>query len=250
MTETSNNRSVILLTVALLVALLAIAGLVGVTFTRPAQAQDTGVPGMRQVTVVGNGEIKGVPDTANVQLGVETSGDTTQQALAENSTQVAAIMTKLKELGIAEKDIQTSNFSINARYDNEGRQVIGYTINNMVNVTIRNLAQAGALLDQVVQVGANRIYGISFSVNDPSALIVQARDKAIADARAKADQLARGGGAVAGQVLVITENVGSSPVVYPVARMMANTLDAAPQVPVQAGEQSFTAQVQMTFELK
>ncbi len=233
------------LVIALLIALLALAGAVGMLLTRPAQAQPVaGSP--RQITVVGVGEVQGTPDTANVQIGVETEAPTTQEALDQNNAQVQAIIAKMKELGVDEKDIQTRNFNIYPRYDNEGRQVRGYQVSNIVAVTIRNLDEAGALLDQVVQEGANRVYGISFSVDDPSELIAQARDAAVAEARAKAEQLAGGADASVGQALVITENVGSQQPI-PVAFAVG---EADRAVPIEAGEQTFTAQVQITFELR
>lgn len=231
----------------LLIAILVIVA--GQSLTGAAQAQPAGVTGARQVTVVGRGEAKGTPDTGYVQIGVETEANTTEEALEQNNAQVAAIIEKIKQLGVAEEDIQTSNFSINTRYDNDGRRVVGYQVSNIVSVTIRNLEQTGTLLDQVVQVGANRVYGINFGVDDPSELLAQARDKAVADARAKAEQLAQASSASVGQVLVITENVGSqSPIPMPMRSEIAEEDAAA--VPIQTGQQTVSTQVQVTFELQ
>lgn len=229
----------------LLVAILAVVTSIAVT--GPAQAQSPGVTSARQVTVIGQGEAKGTPDTAYVQIGVETEANTTQVALEQNNAQVTAIISRLKELGVADRDIQTSNFSINPRYDNEGRQVTGYQVSNMVAVTIRNLEQTGALLDQVVEVGANRVYGISFGIDNQTELLAQARNAAIADARARAEQLAQVSGNTLGEVLVITENIGSS--VQPLPMRSGIAEDAA-AVPIQTGEQTVGAQVQVTFELR
>lgn len=240
-----SNRNAVLMS-ALALA-LAIVGIVVGLFARPALAQQAGNGGTpRQVTVVGNGEVLGTPDTATVQVGVETQAATSQEALAQNSAQVQALIAKLKELGIAEKDIQTSNFSVSPTYNDTGREVTGYRVANSVSVTIRDLAKAGALLDEVVKLGANSIYGISFSVADTSALTAQARDKALAEAKAKAEQLARASGAALGQVLAINENVGAQP---PVMFRQAEMSDAAGNVPVQAGQQSISLQIQVTYEL-
>jgi hypothetical protein len=235
----------------LLIAILVIVA--GQSLTGAAQAQPAGVTGARQVTVVGRGEAQGTPDTAYVQIGVETEADTTEEALEQNNTQVAAMIEKIKQLGVAEEDIQTSNFSINTRYDNDGRRVVGYQVSNIVSVTIRNLEQieeqTGTLLDQVVQVGANRVYGINFGVDDPSELLAQARDKAVADARTRAEQLAQASGASVGRVLVITENVGSqSPIPMPMRSEIAEEDAAA--VPIQTGQQTVSTRVQVTFELQ
>lgn len=229
----------------LLVAVLA--GVAGALYARPAVAQTSvGVPGMRQVTVPGRGEVAGRPDTASVQIGVETQAATAAEALAQNTQQAQAVVQKLKDLGVAEKDIQTSNFSIFPVYGADGRQVEGYRVANSVTVTVRELGGAGALLDQVVQAGANSVYGISFSVADPQALLDQAREQAVADARARAELLAKASGASLGQVLVISEGGAAPPVPMPMRAEVAQ--DAA--VPVQPGEQTFGVDVQVTFELR
>jgi uncharacterized protein len=235
--------------VAAVLVLAVLAGLVGLLYARPATAQTSaGVPGMRQVSVVGHGEVKGAPDTATVQIGVETEAATAKDALAQNSAQAQAVQEKLTKLGVDAKDIQTSNFSINPTYGSDGRQVTGYHVSNMVTVKIRQLDQAGTLLDQVVQAGANSVYGVSFSVENPEALLDQARKAAIENARARATQLAGASGAAIGDVLVISENVAPQPIPMPLAR--AEAAGAAQAAPVQPGEQSFSVDVQVTFGLK
>src|SRR6476620_1624069 len=118
--------------VAAVLLLAILAGLVGLLYARPATAQtSTGVPGMRQVTVVGHGEVQGAPDTATVQIGVDSDAATAKDALAQNSAQAQEVQDKLTKLGVDAKDIQTSNFSINPTYGNDGRQVTGYRVSNM-----------------------------------------------------------------------------------------------------------------------
>lgn len=202
----------------------------------------------RHVTVVGYGEVRAEPDTAHVQIGVETEADTAQDAMEENSLKATGVISELKNLGIAERDIQTSRFNITTIYDQQGREVTGYRVSNMVAVTIRDLEQAGELLDQVVQVGANQVYGMSFTVDDPSALLEEARENAMDDAWERAEQLATAGKATLGDVLVITEQVGSTP---PVPAGGGHAMpERAEAAPIQAGEQSFTMQIQVTFALE
>lgn len=247
--ETRSNLTTIL-AAALLVTVLALGGLAAALLTRPAQAQGSGVTGMRQITVIGNGEIRIAPDMATVQIGVESSADTTQDALAANNAQVAAVIEQIKALGVAEQDIQTSGFNIYPRYSQNGEQVTGYTVSNTVNVIIRDLANAGSILDSVVQAGANRVYGVSFGVSDLEAALGQARTAAITNARARADQLAQASGTNVGQVLVISENIGSAPVM-PLPAMMADRMEGVGgAVPVQGGEQVINASVQVTYELR
>lgn len=250
--ETRHPVLVGVLAGALLIAVLALGALAGIAFVRPAPAaaQGNGVAGMRQVTVVGSGESRVAPDMATVQIGVETTAPSTQEALAQNTAQAQAIIDQLTQLGVAERDVQTSGLNIYATYSDDGRTVSGYTVSNTVSVVIRELAQAGALLDQVVQAGANRVYGISFGISNPDAAEAQARDAAMADARARAEQLAQASGAQIGAVLVISENIGSAPVLpLPMLDARAEMAAGAP-VPVQAGEQLLSASVQVTFELR
>ncbi len=236
---------------ALLAVVVAAGAFAGGALMRPAAAQDqtAAAPTLRQVTVVGSGEFRIAPDMATVQIGVETTAPTTKEALAKNTTQAQTVIDAIKQLGVADKDIQTSGFNIYATYDNEGRSITGYTVSNTVAVTIRNLARAGELLDQVVETGANRVYGISFGVSDPKAAQAQARTAAVADARAKADQLAKNSGTTLGPVLVITENLGAA-VPVPMPMMADARAEAGAPVPVQAGEQTITTQIQITYELK
>ncbi|NTW01640.1 MAG: SIMPL domain-containing protein, partial [Oscillochloris sp.] len=97
---------------ALLIAVLALGAIGAALISRPSFAQAQAVSGMRQITVVGSGEVRVTPDTASVQIGVDTTAPTTQDALSQNTAQANAIIEKIKALGVAEKDIQTSGFNI------------------------------------------------------------------------------------------------------------------------------------------
>lgn len=231
---------------------VAILGIIGITNNYSAQAQSDQAAVVRQVTVIGTGEVTGTPDTAQVKIGVETEDKTAQEALAENNIRSTNVISSLLALEIDEKDIQTSNFSMHSTYDDKGRKVTGYRVTNVVSVKIRDLEKAGDLLDEVVQVGANSIYGISLSVDDPTDLFAQARENAMDDAWERANQLATGGQATLGDVMVITENVGANPVIM--AREFGGAdmamAESAPSVPMQAGEQTFSTRVQVTFELR
>jgi uncharacterized protein YggE len=235
--------------IALLLAIAA--GLAAALFARPAAAQTapTATAPVRQVTVVGHGEAKARPDTATVQIGVETEAANAKDALAQNNKDAAAIQAKLKSLGVADKDMQTSGFNIFPVYDQNGKQVTGYRVNNTLSVKIRDLDQAGGLLDAVVKAGANSIYGIQFSVEDPRALQDQARQAAMQDALARAQTLAKAGGAAVSEVLVITENIHAPPIPMPMVAE-AKAQSAGDSVAVQPGEQTISADVQVTYTLK
>lgn len=230
-----------------IIALIATA--IGVA-TRPAYAQQTPLPTAgRYITVVGHAEINARPDTAIIQIGVDTEAKTAKEALDQNSKQSAAVQKKLTDLGIDAKDIQTSGFSIYPTYGTDGRQLTGYRVVNSVTVKIRSLDKAGTLLDQVVQAGANSIAGMSFTIDNPRTFQDQAREQAMRDAKARADLLAKAGGATVGEVLIITENLGSAVPLPMVTSRSAIAQDSA-SVPVQPGEQTIAIDVQVTYALK
>ncbi len=242
----------LLTTILAFTAMIAVLALAAVGLLRPAQTvtAQPGVSNMPQIVVIGTGEVKVEPDIATITIGVETKAPTTQEALAQNSAQAQAIIDRIRQLGVEAKDIQTTGLNIYPFYDEQGQNIIGYTVSNMVNVTIRNIAQAGDLIDQVVQVGANRLYGVSFGVSDTEAVMAQAREAAVANARARAEQMARASGTSLGRVLFITENFGASPIPVPMMADAYGAPAARSAPPVQPGQQTYSATVQITFELR
>ena len=245
-----NSKWTTILAGAVIAALIVGAGALGAVLARPTitQAAQTNREVVRQITVIGTGEAKATPDQATIQLGVQSEAPTAREALDANSTKMNALIEQLKQLGIAEKDIQTSNFSVSQAYSKEGTPTAGYQVNNSVAVVIRDVTRAGEMLDKVVSAGANSIYGISFGVADPKALQGTARDAAIADAKTRAEAMAKTAGGTVGRVLMISEAIGMpQPMFERGGDAMAATGGAAP---IQAGEQTISAQVQVTFELR
>ena len=230
-----------------IVAVLVIgAATLGAVLARPSVTQAAQANGnvVRQITVIGNGQASGTPDQASVQLGVQSNAQTARAALDDNSTKMNALIAKLKELGIDAKNIQTSNFNVSATYGDNGQTVTGYQVSNTVSVTIKDVSKASDLLDQVVSAGANSIYGINLTIADPKALESKARDAAVADARVRAEAMAKAAGGSVGEVLSISETINSP---APVPMMMAAADSAAGKAapPVQAGEQQINAQIQI-----
>jgi uncharacterized protein YggE len=210
------------------------------------------------ISMSGHGEVTAQPDTATITSGVTSQADTAAAALAANTEAMTALIQSLKEAGIAERDIQTSNFSVNPNYvytdtrDENGYtkppRIAGYQVQNTVTVRVRDLANLGAVLDRSVTVGANTINGISFSVDDPSGLYDKAREAAYADARRKAELYAGVAGEALGDVRSISEQQnGFQPQPY-LMKTMAMDAAAAP-VPVQAGELTFAIDVQVSWDL-
>ena len=150
------------------------------------------------------------------------------------------MLTSIKNIGVDAKDIQTHDFSIYPTYASNGTTITGYQVNNTVMVIIRDLANAGTILDQVVQAGANNISGLSFDIADPSKLQAEARTQAIADARAKAEAMASAAGVSLGDIMTINESVSNAPMAM---------ADAA-AVPVATGQQQIAVDVTISFELR
>lgn len=208
--------------------------------------------GPRTITVTGSGEVSVKPDLATVSVGVVTEADSAADAVSNNNRRMAQLFETLKTQGIAEKDIQTANFSLQPRYkyDNTGKappQITGYTVSNQVQIKVRKLASLGETLDALVQSGANQIQGINFSKADPKIPLDDARRMAIADARRKGDVFASAADVAVGAPLEIHEQSMQVPQPIP---MRAMAMEAQSAVPVAAGEQTLTATVQVIFALE
>ncbi len=246
-----NSKWTSVLTGAVVAALLIGAAALGAVMARPAAiqaAQANPVP-IRQMMVVGSGEAKAAPNQATVQLGVQSEAQSAREAMTQNAAKMQALLDQLKQLGIADKDLQTSNFSISPTYEQDGRSITGYQVNNTVSVVIRDISRSSELLDKVVSAGANNVFGLSFSIDDPKALQAQARNAAIADAQARAAEMAKTAGGTVGQIIAISETIGQVQPVMAFARGEAAD-SAAGAPPIATGEQTINAQVQVTFELR
>jgi hypothetical protein len=227
---------------------LFIAFLATATIPAAASAAD---PQPHTITVSGEGEIKAVPDEAILTAGVESTGATADAALAANRRAMNSVFAELKRQGIPDRSIQTSNFSVSPQYDSGKRtvpKVVGYQVTNGVSVTIDDLAKLGPAVDALVASGANSMGGISFTIRDPKPLLKLAREAAVKDAMDRAETYAQAAGLSVGPVVQLSEGAVQMP--RPVFRAMAMGYDAAKATPVAAGEQTISAQVTVTFELK
>ena len=186
---------------------LAVAVLASVILALPAHADDSRIP--RTMALAGHGEVRAAPDLAIVSIGVTNLADTAAAALAANSEAMRRVFAAMAEAGIAEKDIQTSNFMVQPRYDysknEQPPRLIGYDVSNMVNVTVRKLDGLGGVLDRVVEAGSNQVNGIAFQLSDSEAAADAARKLAVADAARKAKLYAEASGVELGAILAISE---------------------------------------------
>lgn len=234
------------------------AKLVGVTsfltflVCSPVWAQE--FPGeFRTIRVSGEGVVGVAPNQASIRLGVETQAETAAVALKENSAAVTKLLTVLKDqYKIAAKDLQTSSFSISPQYEQaeqpevSSTRIIGYIVSNQVTVKVRKLAELGSLVDAAVAAGGNRISEILFEVDDTRVPLDEARKKAIGDARARAAVYAEAAGFRLGRIVSIEEFSGQA---FPMGSLSQPLMAEAAAVPIEAGEQSISASVQVVYEL-
>lgn len=207
------------------------------------------------IWVSGTGKVTAVPDLAVLRLGIEAQESSVSAAQVQATGAMNAVMSALKDSGIAEKDVQTQYFNIHkvTRWDEkEGREVvIGYRVTNVVTAKVREMDKVGAIIDAVAVAGGDltRIDSIGFTIEDPSAYYDEAREKAMADAASKAGQLAEMAGVKLGKPTYIAENTPSP---YPIYREdFYGKVAAAPamETPISAGEMEINLNVQVTYAI-
>ncbi len=205
----------------------------------------------RTITVTGTGMVTLTPDIAYITIGVQTQDPSATTAMNTNNTSTQAVIATIKAAGVADKDIQTTNFSIypQQQYDNNGKFTgILYMVNNSVYVTVRDLTKLGGLLDSSVNAGANSINSISFDVADKTAALSQARLAAVADAKKQADELTGATGVSLGTVQTISYADSTVPIVLQAPRAL--TAAGAGSVPVQSGSMQISTTVTIVYEIK
>ncbi len=198
----------------------------------------------------GVGRATGTPDTLTVVIDVSTQASSAKSALDANNSKANALLELLRRNGVANKDLRTSQLSINPVYNDKSTAITGYQVDNTVQATLHDLGKAGSLLDAAVgTVGdAVRIQQISFSIGDDTALRAQARAQAVAQARAQAGQLAQAAGVSLGAIRSLTEQVDAgSPITYDMAKTAAGA--SAASVPMQAGQQEITVAVDLVYDI-
>lgn len=227
-----------------LMATLAIAAILALPV--PVLAQPA------TLTVTGRGSASAAPDTGTIRAGVETDGKTAAAALAANNALAGRVIAALKQAGVAPRDIQTGALFVEPRYaERSGSrprstpEVVGYRVVNEVAVTIRALNGMGAILDQVVQSGANRINSVGFALSDDRDLADEARRRAVADAKRIAGLYAGEAGVTLARILSINEGGGFQPQ----PRAATSFRAEAASVPVEAGQSTVRASVTIVWEI-
>ncbi|CAA9514063.1 MAG: Outer membrane protein [uncultured Sphingomonas sp.] len=237
---------------ALLAALLAGA----VPLPAAAQAQQAvaftqPISGTR-LEISATGDATRVPDIAIISAGVITRAATAKAALAQNAAQMERVRAALKRAGIADRDIQTANINLNPEYryvENQPPGLTGYSASNQLNVRFRDIASTGDILDALVAQGANQINGPTLSIDKPEAALDEARTKALAVGRARAELYGRSLGMRVVRLLSVSETGreygGPRPMV-----MMERGMAASADTKIDPGEQKLEVTLAITFELQ
>jgi len=221
----------------------------------PAAAQDS-QPTPR-IVVTGEGSASIAPDMAVLTLTVLREGKTAREALDANSVAMQDVLDAMKAEGVAERDLQTANFSIEPQYyypprkssgEAEQPRITGYIVRNSLTVRLRDLDKLGGVLDKAVTLGVNQGGNIAFTNDDPSATVEKARTEAMKNAIAKAKTLTEAAGIGLGKVLEISE-VSTPSIPEPYAKVRSAMVESADAVPVAAGENAYTVTVNVTFAL-
>ncbi|MDC3952409.1 SIMPL domain-containing protein [Polyangium jinanense] len=239
---------------------------------------------VRHITVVGHGEAQGKPDIARTSLGVEASAPTVEEAMNQTNARMKAILDALKKLGLEEKDIQTANFSISIERPFEGPVPMAmpmpealpatkggkaaaattagaaapmvppppslkYRVSNTVEVTIRDVSKASRVVQAAVDAGANNVWNVNFGIDDTKALEATAREKAVADAKARAEVLAKLSGLELGPVISVSEVIGRGPI-GPMPMMATAEAKFGGGPPLSMGEVTYSTSIEVIFGIK
>jgi len=224
--------------------------LAALAIAAPALADITTTPiSGTELDIQATGTSTRAPDIATIGAGVVTQATKARDAMTANATAMSATIAALKRAGVADRDIQTQSINLQPQYrygDNQPPVLTGYQASNRVSVRIRDMAGAGGVIDALVASGANQIDGPTLSVEHPETALDEARAKALATARTRADLYAKAAGLTVRRIVRISESDGAPPIVRPMAMMAAKRADSTP---VEAGEQELAVSLSVTFEL-
>jgi uncharacterized protein YggE len=198
-----------------------------------------------------SGEVTRVPDLAIITAGVVTRASSAGSAMQQAAQRMSRVRAALKAAGVEDRDIQTSNVSLSPDYiyeQNKTPRISGYSASNQLSIRFRDLARAGPILDALVQVGANQINGPNLTIERPETALDEARTKAVANGRARAELYARSLGLRVARIVSVNESGGYG--VPPPMQVMMAERSADASTRIEPGEQKLQVNLAMTFELQ
>ena len=240
-------------TIAALAGAVALLALGTACFETSVESENLGDE-PRSISVSGTGEARAEPDIATMTLGVEAYGRTVAEARGIAATAADDVLGALRDSGVEDRDVRTTHYSIDEYYnrDYSPARFDGYTVSNVVVVTVRDIEGVGELIDVAAAAGGDvmRFHGLSFGYSDPAPLAVTARELAVEDARAKAEELAELTGVTLGEPLEIEESGWSAPLV---AEAVADAGDGntwATRTPISPGTSGISVTVNVVWAIK
>jgi uncharacterized protein YggE len=217
---------------------------------QPAQSITQSITGTR-LDVNATGEVTRVPDVAVISAGVVTKSSTAQAALQQAAARMERVRAALKSAGVADRDIQTSNINLEPQYAYENNQpprLTGYSATNQLSIRFRDIANTGKILDALVAQGANTIAGPNLTIDHPEAALDEARARAVAAGRARAELYARSLGLRVVRIVAVSESGGYA--VPPPMPMAVQRMSANAETKIDPGEQKLEVNLAMVFELQ
>jgi uncharacterized protein len=240
----------ILLIIAVLISMVSLSAF---SFPAGGGGGSNDVAPIRTISVTGSGKSYLTPNLATISIGVHTEDPDVVKALNDNTAKLQAVSDALKGLGIAQKDIQTTNFSVypSQQYGPNGEmKELKYAVDNTVTITARDLAKLGDILSKVISQGANNIYGITFDASDRAKALSDARLAAVGDAKAQANELAAAAGVTLGKVQGISVNTSQPVPMYSNYGMGGGGgMAAAAPAPISSGQLLVSVDVSITYEI-
>ena len=243
------------------IALITIAGAALFVATTAAtcgntttRVENTGPNQQVGITVSGEGKATGKPDVAMITLGVSRLADTVDAARNGAATSLDAMITSMTGNGVSKDDIKTQQFNISPEYDySNGKQLLkGFRVTNVVTAKLRDIDKTSTIVDGAITAGGNdvQVQNIAFTIDNPDDLKKQAREAAVADAKAKAQTLASATGVSVGEPISISEGAVVSPIPYLAGAEARDAISAAPATPIEPGTQDVTITVSVTWSIQ
>ena len=240
-----HNKTWLVLTIALVAGALVLGGCTTKVVSAPGGSV------LNTVTASGEGKAVAAPDQAEMNFGITTAGTEAKKTLDAASKQADAIIAALKKAGVTKEDIQTSGVSLYPQQDysnSKTPRITGYQASVQVRVTIKDMSTVGNVIEAGTAAGANEVSGPTFTLSEQSTSRAEAIDKAVADAKSRAEVMAKAAGKSVGDVLSMSEAGISVPPIF--GGNMRSAADVAAAVPIEAGTVDITANVTIVFELK
>jgi hypothetical protein len=246
------NRLAIVFGSAAVLLFGLVAAACGDTITR---VDDSGGNQPSGITVSGEGKATGKPDIARITLGVSKEAASVEEARSGAAASLDAMIKSMRDNGVAKDDIQTEQFSIQPEYDyRDNKQTLrGFRVTNVVSAKLRDINKTSKVVDDAATAGGNdaQVQNIAFTIDKPDELKKQARESAVADAKARAETLAATTGVSVGDPVYITETGGGVPVpLYYGGAESRSAADTAPATPIEPGTLDVTISVTVTWSIK